>query len=185
MSSPGTCPVRKRSSSLLLRQPISGSAGELAQPRRRVPLRELRLRRDEQHVRILQHLGRLERPVGQRQVGEGEVELAALDPPQQVGDVGLLLHADLDARPLALEAAEEAGEDARADALVDADAERAGGALGERGHVRLGGVELRDDRVGVPEEQPSGLGQVDAPRPAGAVDEALADRAARAARSAG
>ena len=98
-----------------------------------------------------------------------------LEHAQQVGRVDLLADAHLDARPVLLEAAEEAGEDARADALKDPDAERAGGAFGERRHVGLRGVELRDDRVGVPEEEPAGVGQVDRPRAARAVDEPLAD----------
>ena len=72
---------------------------------------------------------------------------------QQVGGVRLLAHAHLDARPLLAEAAEQGGEDARADALEDADAQRAGRAFRERRHVGLGGVELRDDRVGVAEQE--------------------------------
>ena len=98
-----------------------------------------------------------------------------LEQAQEVGGVDLLADAHLDARPLLLEAAEQAGEDARADALEDPDAQRAGRALGERGHVGLRGVELRDDRVRVPEEQPARVGQVDGPRAAGTVDEPLAD----------
>ena len=67
------------------------------------------------------------------------------------------------------------GEDARADALVDPDAQRPGRAFGEGGEVGLRGVELRDDRVRVPQEQPSRVGQVDRPRAAGTVDEPLPD----------
>ena len=73
-----------------------------------------------------------------------------LEQAQEVGGVDLLADADLDSRPLLLEAPEQAGEDARADALEDPDAQGAGRALGERGHVCLRGVELRDDRVCVP-----------------------------------
>ncbi len=85
------------------------------------------------------------------------------------------MHVHLDARPLLAEAAQEGGEDAGADALEDPDAQRAGRALGERGHVGLRRVELRDDRVGVPEEQLAGLGERDRRGPAGPVDELLAD----------
>ncbi len=94
---------------------------------------------------------------------------------QQVGRVDLLADAHLDARPLLLEAADQAGEDARADALVDPEAQRPGRTLGERGQVGLGGIELRDDRVRVPEEQPPRVGQVDGPRATGTVDEPLPD----------
>ena len=80
----------------------------------------------------------------------------------------------LDARPRLLEAAEQAGEDAGADALEDPDAERAGGAFGERRHVGLRRVELRDDRVGVAQQEPAGVGQVDRPWAAGPLDEPLA-----------
>ncbi len=55
--------------------------------------------------------------------------------------------------------------------------QRAARALGERGHVRVGRVEVRDDRVGVPQEQLAGGGQGDAARAAGPVDEPLADDA--------
>ena len=122
---------------------------DLAERRRRVERGELGLGRDEQDVGILQQLGPLERAVAQRQLGERQVELAVLEQAEQVGRVALLAHADADARPLRAKAPDEGGEEARADALVDADAERPGLAFGERGHVRAGGVELRDDRVGV------------------------------------
>ena len=139
--------------------------------------RELRVGRDDQDVGVAQHLRRLERPFGQRQVGEREVELAVLEQAEQVGGVRLLVHLHVDARPLLAEAAEQCGEDARADALIDADPQRAGGTLGERGHVGLGGVELRDDRVGVAEEQTARVGEVDAAWAARPLDELLADDA--------
>jgi hypothetical protein len=41
----------------------------------------------------------------------------------------------------------------------------------------LRGIELRDDRVGVSQEQPAGVGEVDAAWAAGALDELLADDA--------
>ena len=80
-----------------------------------------------------------------------------------------------DARPLRAKAADEGGEEARADALVDADAKRSGLALCQRGHVGPRGVELRDDSVGVAEQEEAGLGRLDAPRPAGPVEEPLSD----------
>ena len=98
-----------------------------------------------------------------------------LEQAQQVGGVDLFADAHLDARPFLLEAADQAGEDACADALVDPDAQRPGRAFGERGQVGLRGVELRDDRVRVPEEQPARVGQVDGPGAAGPVDEPLPD----------
>ena len=68
-----------------------------------------------------------------------------------------------------------AGEDVLADALVDADVERARQAAPERVHVRLRRREPRDDRLRVPEQELAGLGQRDLPRPAGPLDELLAD----------
>jgi hypothetical protein len=50
------------------------------------------------------------------------------------------------------------------------------GPLGQRGHVRLGRVELRDDRVGVAEEEGPGLGERDGARPARPLDEPLSHR---------
>ena len=98
-----------------------------------------------------------------------------LEQPQQVGRIALLAHANPDARPLRAKAADEGGEEAGADALVDADAKRSGLALCQRGHVRPGGVELRDDRVGVTEQEEAGLGRLHPPRPAGTVEEPLPD----------
>src|SRR5581483_533962 len=109
------------------------------------------------------------------EIGEGQVELAALDEPQQVDGAALLADADGDARPLGAEAAQERGEKALADALVDADAERADLAAGERRHVRSCGVETGDDRVRVPEQKRPGLRQLDAAGAAWAVEEALPD----------
>ena len=173
--SSGTRPARNRSGSSVVRRPISGSFATSRSGRRRVELRELRAGGDEQDVRILQHLCPLERPVAQRQVGEGQVELAVLEQPQEVGGGALLPHADADERPLLAEAAHEGGEEAGADALVDADAKRSRRALGERGHVGAGRVEARDDRVGVAEQEEPGLGRLHAPRAAGAVEEPLPD----------
>jgi hypothetical protein len=51
------------------------------------------------------------------------------------------------------------------------------GALCEGGHVGLGGVELRDDRIGVAEQEAPGVGQVDGAGPARTLDEPLADGA--------
>ena len=150
-------------------------AGEVAERRRALAFCELRAGLDEQHVRVAQHLLGLERPFGERQVGEGEVELAVLEQAEEVGRVRLLADAHLDAGPVLLEAAQETGEDARPDALVDADAQRAGGALGEGGHVGACRVELRDDRIRVAEQEPARVGEVDGARAAGADDELLAD----------
>ena len=105
--------------------------------------------------------------MAQRQVGERQVKLAVLEQPEEVGSGALLPHADADLRPLLAEAPDERGEEARADALVDADAERSRRAFRERGHVRAGRVEARNDRVGVAEQQQPGLGRLNAPRAAG------------------
>ena len=135
----------------VLRQPMSGTPDSSRSRRRRLARRELRAGTGREHVRVAEHLLRDERPLEQRQLGEGEVELAALEQAQEVGGVRLLADVHLDPRPRLPEAAQERGEDARADALVDADAQRPGGTFRQRGHVRLRGCELGDDRVGVAE----------------------------------
>ena len=100
-----------------------------------------------------------------------------LEQSQQVGRVRLLADVHLDARPRLPEPAQQGGEDAGADALVDPDAQRAGRALREGGHVGLCRVELGDDRVGVAEQEPPRVGEVDPPRASGALDELLPDHA--------
>ncbi len=138
---------------------------------------ELRLGGHEQDVGVAEDLARLERPLGKRQLGEREVELAPLDEAEEVGDVRLLVHLHVDARPLLAKPPQERGEDARADALVDPDPKWAGGTLGQRGHVGLCRVELRDDGVRVPEQELPGLGERHGPRAAWPVEEPLPDDA--------
>ena len=59
--------------------------------------------------------------------------------------------------------------------LIGGDAQRAGLAGAERRHVGPRGVESRHDRLRVAEEQRAGLGHRDCARPAGPLDEPLAD----------
>ena len=124
---------------------------------------------------IAHQLHGLERPVAGREHHEGEVELAALDQLEQAPVVGRLGQLDGDVRPGGRELAQEPGEHVRAHALVRADAERPGRALGERGHVGLGGLQACDDPGRVAEKELAGLGQRDAARPAGPLDELRAD----------
>ena len=133
------------------------------------------LGRDEEHVRVGEELQGLERAVEQRRHRESEVELAALDEPQQVLVRRGLGQLELDVRPLGHEAAHDGGEHARADALERADPEPAALALRERRHVRLGGVQARDDRLRVAEQERARLGEGDRPRAAGSLEQALAD----------
>src|SRR6476619_5596322 len=148
---------------------------DLAERRSRVELRELRAGRDEQDVGVLQHLRPLERSFPQRQVGEGQVELAVLEQTQEIRRRALFPHAHADERPLLAKAPDEGGKEAGADALVDADTERSRRALGERGHVGTGRVEARDDRIGVAEQEEAGLRGLHAARAAWTVEEPLPD----------
>jgi hypothetical protein len=68
-------------------------------------------------------------------------------------------------------------QDPRADALVGADAKAPGATVGERGQVRRGRVDLGGDGVGMAHERFPGLRQPDAPAPAGALEQALPNRA--------
>src|SRR5437868_5982619 len=79
----------------------------LPERRSRLQLRKLRVGRDEQNVRVLQHLRPLERSFPQRQVGESQVELAVLEQAQEIRGGALLPHANADERPLGAEAAYE------------------------------------------------------------------------------
>ena len=86
-----------------------------------------------------------------------------------------LAQLDLDLRPGGAEAAHHLGQDLGADALERADVERPGLARGECGQVGLRRLEAGHDRLGMAEQDPAGLGQLDGARPAWALDEALAD----------
>ena len=87
------------------------------------------------------------------------------------------MHLHVDARVVLAESPQQGGEDAGADALEDADAQRARRPLRQCSHIRLGGVELRDDRVRVPHEQLAGLGEPHRLRPARPDEQSLADDA--------
>src|SRR5207248_5694643 len=99
--------------------------GDLARRGRGVALRERRVGREQEDVRVAEQLLRLEGPLRERHVRERQVELAALDEREQLGVVRLLFEPDLDSWPRGAEPAHQLGEDARADRLVDADAEDA------------------------------------------------------------
>ncbi len=131
----------------------------------------------DEDVVVLEDEDRLERGVVERELHEGEVELAALD---QVGkDVVRvrLAKLDVDLRPCAGEPPHHLREDLRPDALEDPHAERAGLACGEGREIGLGGLQARDDHACVAQQQLPGLGQRDRSRPPGPLDELLADDA--------
>ena len=94
-------------------------------------------------------------------------------PPSSAG----LGELDRDVGPRGRELAQEAREHPCAHALVRADAQRAGRALGERGHVGLGRLEARDDPGCVAEQELPGLRERDAAGAAGSLDELRADDA--------
>ena len=123
---------------------------------------------------IVDELARLERRVRDRERDEADVELAALDRLLDLLVVELADH-DVDAGPRGGEAAHHGGEEARAGRLERADAQRADLARLQRVQVGLRGLQPRDDRVGVPEQQLARLGERDRPRAAGPLDELLAD----------
>ena len=83
--------------------------------------RQLVLGRHEQHVRIAQELSVSNGPSSERQHREREVEVAALDEPEQVVVGCGLGQLELDAGPGGQEAAHHAGEHLRADALEGPD----------------------------------------------------------------
>ena len=159
------------------RKPISGSSAISASDGGRFAGREGRVGLDEQDVRVVEQVPLLEGAVPHAPVGEGEVEVAALDQDDEVLVVVHLGEAQVDARPRRAEAAQHGRQDVLADALVRADAQRPGGAGGERGEVGLGGLQPRDDRVRVTQQQAAGLGERDGPRPARPVEQPLADDA--------
>ena len=126
--------------------------------------------RDEQVV-VADDLDRLERPLGQRQHHEGEIELAALDEVEQVPVVVALGQPDLHGGPVARELLDERRQDARRHALEGADAERAALAGDERLHVGLRGGEPRLDRLDVTEQELAGRRHAHGLGPAPALEE--------------
>ena len=151
---------------------VLGDLGQRGPGRRSV---ERRSSGHHQHVRVVEQLDAVERALGQRQDGEGEVELARFDEGEQAQVFVALAELDLDARPARGEAAEQRGHDPGPDALVRADAEdaRRTGRIGPQ--VRLGRRQARRDRVGVSEQEAAGLGQLDLSPTAPALDEPQAD----------
>ncbi len=136
-----------------------------------------RLARDDQHARVDEHLGALQRLGSDRQLAEGGVELAPLDALDVRAIAARLLQLDLDGRMLDGELQQRRGHQPGRGALVDADAQRLGAVGGERAQVGLGGVELPEDAAGVLEQQQAGLGQLDRRRVASdAVDEPCPDQ---------
>ena len=119
-----------------------------------------------------------------RQVGEGEVELAVLERPGARRRRRLAQRRPR-SRAAASEAAEQRGEDRAADALVGADPQRAGGASRSAARSAWAAWSRATIAVGVAEQQAPGLGQVDGPRAARPLDQALRRRCARGRRSAG
>ena len=149
---------------------------DLAQRRRLVPRRERRVGGDDEHVRVAHQLDRLERARLER-----ETQKLRSTSPRSTSPSSSRSSVDSTSgcRPSAIRrgSSRAAGEDARADGLVRADAQRPGVAGGERLEVGLGRLQARRDALRVAEQQPAGLGQRDRPRPARAVDQALADDA--------
>ena len=120
-------------------------------------------------------LDRLQRPRRHRQCHEGQVEAALLDAREQAVVLGLL-QLDLDRGPGIHIPAQELGQDAGSSALERTHPERPGLAALERVHVGPRGLQPRDDHLGVQQEQPAGLGQLDGPRAAWALDQARANQ---------
>src|SRR5207253_4839579 len=108
---------------------------------------------------------------------EAEVHLAALDEGEQLAIVRRLDERHVDLRPLRAEIPQQGGEDARADALVRPDPQRAGVAGAERAQVGLGRPQPGSDPLRMSQQELAGLCQRDRTRPAGPVDDALADDA--------
>ena len=81
----------------------------------------------------------------------------------------------LDVRPLGEEAAHHLRQDLCADALERPDPERTALSVGECGHVCLRGLQARDDRLGVAEQQRSRLRERDRPWAARTLEQPLAD----------
>ena len=173
--SSGTRPARNRSGSSVVRRPISGSFATSRSGGAESSSASSERAETSRTYGSCSSSAHSNGPSGSGSSAKVRSSSPCSSRSQEIGRRALLAHADPDARPLRAEAADEGGEEARADALVDADAERSRGTLGERGHVRPGRVEPRDDRIGVAEQQQAGLGRLDAPRAAGPVEEPLSD----------
>jgi hypothetical protein len=139
------------------------------------PARERVIAREQEHPRVGVQLRRVERPRRHRQLDEPQVELAALDELVEL-EIGRRLGGPhLDPRPRRSEAVHQAGKDPDAHRLRDADAEHAGGPLGERREVGLRGVDAGDDRLGVAQHELAGGREPDRARSPRALDQPVAD----------
>ena len=148
---------------------------DLLERGRRPPGRERRAGLDEQHVRVVEEVQPLERALPQPEVGEREVEIAALDEAHELLVGVHLRDPQLDARPRGAEAAHQRRQHALADRLVRADPERPRLARGQCCEVRLRGLEPGHDRLRVAQQELTGLGEGHRSRPTRAVEQALAD----------
>ena len=158
--------------------------GDLARPdRARAPC-ELGAGGGEQDVGVGEDVDALERRVVVLD-HEGEVEVAALEQPEQLLVVAGLAEPHLDVRPALDVAAHRARQQAHAGALEGADAERARLALGERVEVGLGRAHRRRGAAGVPQQPLPGLGRRHRPPARPAARAAAGRRPARESRSAG
>ena len=121
-------------------------------------------------------LDRLERQVADRQLDEADVDLASLDRVHDRLVLELLQH-HVDPRPGFGEPPHDLRQQPGPRGLERPDAERPRLACPEGVQVGLRGLQARDDRLRVPEEEPAGLRERHGPRAARALDEPLADDA--------
>ena len=137
--------------------------------------RRARARPGRQDVGVGEQLDGLEGPVQERRHRESEIELSALDEPDELLVGRRLGQLDLDLRPRDSEngASRPAAPVRRRSGTSDP--KPAAVTLRERGHVALRGVEPGDDRLGVAEQEPAGLRQRDRARAARPLEQALAD----------
>src|SRR5262245_43882642 len=151
-----------------------GKLGDLAQRERCSASSERRVGRNEQYPRVTHQLDHLERPIGQRLNGEADVEVTALDAREQLVLGDRFRQLDLDVRPFDPEAAKELRKDPGAGALQDAQPKPPSPSLESRGYVRLSGLQPRDDRLSVAEDEPTRVAEVNGAGTAGPLDQLCA-----------
>src|SRR5439155_141095 len=138
---------------------------------------ERRVGMRDQQVVVRDDLDGFERPLGNREHDEGEVELPPFDELEQVHVVVPLRQADLHLRPLGRELLDERRKHPRGHALERADAQRPRLARDKGLEVGLRCGEAGLDRLDVAEEERAGGGQLDRLGPAAALEQPRADDA--------
>ena len=170
---------RIRNQALDALPPTQVSSDELGQAEAGAALRQVVPARQHRSERVVEQVHALQvrrSQVGERLVvvGDGQVELPVMEPRVQARHV-LVHDGEPDRGVLLLEPGQHRRQERRQRRGERPEPQPTEASTGHRGQLLLGGVQPRHDGARVPEQDDARLGQLR--RPAGAVDDGLADRA--------